>query len=53
MKSRIFSLTGMSTVEAGEPAPLLDHDGRVLDRVIGFVQPTDFRQRLSIAREDG
>jgi copper chaperone CopZ len=31
-------------------AVLLDHDGRVLERIVGFVPPDDFLQRLSDAR---
>jgi thioredoxin-related protein len=37
-------------VAAVPTAVLLDHDGLVLDRVIGFVEPIGFRQRLSRAR---
>ena len=33
-------------------AVLLGHDGRILDRVLGFLPPDDFRQRLSRARGD-
>lgn len=40
---------GVSTVPT---AVLLDHDGRVLDRIVGFLQPDDFRSRLSSARSD-
>ena len=31
-------------------AVLLDDEGRILDRVIGFVQPEDFLARLAEAR---
>ena len=33
-------------------AVLLDYDGRILDRVVGFVDPADFQKRLSSARAD-
>lgn len=39
-------------VSAVPTAVLLDHEGRVLDRVVGFVQPESFRSRLSSARGD-
>lgn len=37
-------------VAAIPTAVLLDYDGRVLDRVVGFVQPSDFQERLTSAR---
>lgn len=39
-------------VSAVPTAVLLDHDGRVLDRVVGFVPPDAFRSRLSSARRE-
>ena len=39
-------------VAAIPTAVLLDTDGRILDRVVGFVEPDDFRKRLSGARDD-
>ena len=51
--SKERELAAAFQVAAIPTAVLLDHDGRVLDRVIGFVQPADFRQRLIGAREDG
>ena len=38
---------GIATIPT---AVLLDHDGRILDRVVGFVQPDEFRNRLSAVR---
>ena len=37
-------------VAAIPTAVLLSPDGRILDRVVGFVQPNDFLDRLSSAR---
>jgi len=50
--SKERELAGAFQVAAVPTAVLLEHDGRILDRVIGFVQPADFRQRLSTAREE-
>ena len=43
-------LAAVFEVAAIPTAVLMDHDGRILDRVIGFVEPSDFRKRLSDAR---
>ena len=51
--SKERDLAAAFQVAAVPTAVLLDPDGRVLDRVIGFVQPGDFLERLSSAREDG
>ena len=40
-------------VAAIPTAVLLSPDGRVLDRVVGFVQPDDFVERLSSAAGAG
>jgi thioredoxin-related protein len=40
-------------VSAIPTAVLLDHDGRVLVRVVGFVPPDVFVGRLSTARTEG
>ena len=38
-------------VSAIPTAVLLDGEGRVLDRVVGFIQPEDFVARLSEAKQ--
>lgn len=43
-------LAALFEVAAIPTAVLLDGEGRVLDRVIGFLQPADFLARLSNAR---
>ena len=48
--SRERDLAAAFQVAAVPTAVLLDHDGRILDRVIGFVQPAEFRRRLRGAR---
>ena len=49
--SKEHELAAAFQVAAVPTAVLLDGAGLVLDRVIGFVEPTGFRQRLSGARE--
>lgn len=49
--SKERDLAAAFQVAAVPVAILLDPDGRVLDRVTGFVPPTDFRERLRGARE--
>ena len=42
-------LAAVFGVAAIPTAVLLDGEGRVLDRVVGFVEPADFLSRLSAA----
>ena len=45
-------LAALFEVAAIPTALLLDPDGRVLDRVVGFVPPAGFKERLAAARDD-